>query len=99
MKKFVTALLLALPLTACDSSGNLREENQRLVQENQDLKVRIARLEERAKVQAAPTTVATATPIKVKPKAKSAATKAPDEASPAEKEALQQAATGGGSFK
>ncbi len=100
MKKLFTALMIALPLTACDASKELREENQRLMQENQDLKIQVARLEERAKPQARPVaTTAAATPAKPKPKTKSAATKAPEDASPAEKAALIQAATGGGSVK
>lgn len=97
MKKLLTALLIAMPLTACDASKDLREENQRLVQENQDLKVRLARLEERAKATAVSAPVAA--PVKPKSKPQTAATKAPDEASPAEKAALTQATTGGGSFK
>ena len=102
MKKLLTALLIAMPLTACDASKDLREENQRLVLENQDLKVRLARLEERAKATTAPTSAAVtaaASPAKPKAKPKAVATKAPDEASPEEKAALTQAATGGGSFK
>lgn len=101
MKKLLTALLIAMPLTACDASKELREENQRLVQENQDLKVRLARLEERAKATTAPqtTTTAAVTPAKPKAKPKATATKAPEEASPEEKAALTEAATGGGSFK
>ncbi len=99
MKKLITILMLAMPLTACDVSHGLKAENQRLVQENQDLKVRLARLEERAKTTTATTTTTTTTAAVVKPKPKTAATKAPEDASPAEKAALTQATTGGGSFK
>jgi hypothetical protein len=101
MKKMLTILMLALPLTACDRVSRedaqaLKTENDRLAQENGDLKVKVAKLEERLKYTAKPgATVATA----AKPKAKTALSKAPEQASPAEKEALTEAVTGGGSFK
>jgi len=102
MKKLLTVLALAMPLTACDRVSRddaqaLKNENVRLTQENQELKVQLAHLQERVKLASAkPAGVATAP---AKTGKKPVAGKAPDQASPAEKAELQETVTGGGSFK
>lgn len=105
LKVVTLAMLLTTPFVACDKFGNddqltmLTTENDRLVKENEDLKIKVARLEERVKLaQAKPANPAVAAAPASKPGQKPKP-KQPSEASPAEKEQLTQAVTGGGSFK
>ncbi len=97
LKKFMATLLIVLPLNACNVDKDLEAQNQTLKSENEklttelnDLKVKVARLEERAKI-------ASATSGAVAQPKKSVATAGLP--SPAEKAALSETVTGGGSFK